>query len=382
MTNELKRTNDTQSHQSSPNEPSGMGRDDHAERGRPTGPDGSNSPWYSPHTGRNLREVLMEHDLQTCQKRAKIYPSGLKIERVKTPFSAVAPLVGCVTDEDNKRGEIEGFSHEAARRLREWFMVQKVEGSSLWAITLTTHANFAPDEWRAVMKRFRNAVKFNGWAGCWRVELQKRKAPHAHVAFWLPPGVGLDDVSKLWLQSTGEENDLAARAHAVEGREIPADETGWAVYMGLHDGKHKAEQLGWKGKQWGIWNREAFSERKPVEFVLSDREWNLLLRLLRNWDASDRARREQARERWEDAEMIGKIKAFSGGVLPSCFAVIDPPLPAKPRPRVLHRGNLLRLLPGDFVEFVVASIVTGRIGTPEPARVERITREMLVARSA
>jgi hypothetical protein len=318
----------------------------------------------------------MDHELQRQQKRVKIYPSGIQIEAVKTPFTMDAPLVGCVVDQDTQRGAIEGFSPEAARRLRSWFMTQKVDGSKLWAVTLTSHANFSPDEWRAVMKRFRNSVVFNGWAGVWRVELQRRKAPHAHVAFWLPPSVTLADVSALWLQSTGEEHDLAAREHAVEGREIPADETGWAVYMGLHNGKHKEAQLGWKGKQWGIWNREAFSERKAVELVLSAREHALLLRILRNWDVADRMRRERAAEEWNDAQVVAQIRAAHGGILPRCFEVVPSPVP-RPAPRYLHRGNLLRLISEDVSTFVLAAIQAGRIGTPETPRAERITSSML-----
>jgi hypothetical protein len=344
------------------------------------GPEGPFSPWYSPHTGSSFSNYLTRHDLQTREKRAKIYPAGVKIEAVKNPFSAVIPG-GCIGDLESTRGTIEGFSHEAARRLREWFMTQEVKGSKLWAVTLTTHGLFTPDQWRTVMKRFRTAVKESGWAGVWRVELQRRKAPHAHVAFWLPPGVDLAVVAALWLRSTGEADDAAARAHAVHGREIPADETGWAVYMGLHDGKHKAEQLGWKGKQWGIWNREAFTEREAVEFVLSEREHALFLRILRNWDVADRMRRERAAEVANDQEILAKIRADCGGFVPACFRLLYAPQ-KRPRPRYLHRGNLLRLLDGDFVRFVVASIQAGRVGFPASARVERITREMLFARSA
>jgi len=381
MTNELNRPNETASQQSSTNGQDGLPPEGCAKRAPGDGPACPFSPWYSPHTGTELRDILTRHDLQTRQKRAKIYPSGVKIEAVKTPFSPFQPLVGCVTNPDNVRGDIEGFSHEAARRLREWFMSREVLGFDLWAITLTTHANLSPDDWRAAMMRFRQAVKRAGWAGSWRVELQKRKAPHAHVAFWLPPGVGLADVFALWLHATGETNDQASRQHAVQGRQIPPDETGWAVYMGLHDGKHKSEQLGWKGKQWGIWNRELFTEREAVELVLSETEHALFLRILRNWDVADRMRRERDREAREDAEMVAKICADNGGKLPSCFEVRPSPI-KRPKPRLLHRGNLLRLLDGEFVAFVLAAIQTGRVGAARPAQCERITREMVSAASA
>jgi len=380
MTEQATGTNDTQSQQASRNAPSACRPDAPAQRVRrqaaPDGSECSNSPWYSPHTGTKLQERLELNHFQRDRKTAKIYPSGVKIEGFKNLFAEDRKPVGVVATQDTKRGEIEGFSHEAARRLRGWFMTQKVDGSNLWAITLTTHANLSPDQWRAVMMRFRIYLKRKGWAGVWRVELQKRRAPHAHVAFWLPVGVDLAAVVALWLECTGETNDPAAREHAVEGREIPADETGWAVYMGLHDGKHKEAQLGWKGKQWGIWNREAFSEREAVELELSAREHALFLRILRNWDVADRMRRERDAEERADAETVARIRAANGGRLPKCFKVVASPV-RRPAPRYLHRGNLLRLLDGAFVEFVIAAIMAGRVGTSAPVPVARITSAML-----
>jgi hypothetical protein len=146
--------------------------------------------------------------------------------------------------------------------------------------------------------------------------------------------------------------------------------------MGLHSGKHKESQLGWKGKHWGIWNREAFSERKAVELVLSEREHALLLRILRNWDVADRMRREKAKDDWETACWVAQVRSVNSGHLPACFVVV-PLVPRRPAPRYLHRGNLLRLISEDVSTFVLAAIQSGRIGKPAPVEVTRITSAML-----
>jgi hypothetical protein len=115
--------------------------------------------------------------------------------------------------------------------------------------------------------------------------------------------------------------------------------------------------------------------------VLNEREHALFLRILRNWDVADRMRRERAAEVAHDQEMLARIRACHAGRVPPCFRVLYAPQ-RRPRPRYLHRGNLLRLLDGDFVRFVVAAIQAGRVGTPAPARAASITREMVLAACA
>ena len=281
----------------------------------------------------------MNQQLASPDFRIEIYPSGLRVR--KGGLSKAEP------PDCDERGDITTLSHKAARRLREWFMTKHVFGMSLFAVTLTTHAIYSPNEWRAICMRFRQSVKRAGFAGVWRVELQKRKTPHLHVAFWLPASESVNDVRTLWLRATEEQNDVLAFEHAVYSKAINQDEAGWAVYMGLHDGKHKIAQLGWLGKQWGIWNREKYVDRLPAVFDLTARQHVAFLRFLRKWDVADRMRRQRTAEARQDAEMIAKIKASNGGVLPSCFSVVPSPV-RRPSPRHFHRGNLLRLMVGDI----------------------------------
>ena len=185
----------------------------------------------------------------------QVYPSGVKVCR--TVKLQIEPPQGF------KRGNIEEFSAEAARRLREWCVTQEVRGRNVWAFTFTVHRAVGEDEWFEITKRFRTTVSRRGWAATWRVELQRRKVPHIHAAMWLPDGCTFKQVRDAWLDATRESKDRDARKYAVMGRRI--DSHGWAVYLALHDGKKKGAQLGWVGKQWGIWGRTHFTERAPSE---------------------------------------------------------------------------------------------------------------------
>jgi len=333
------------------------------------------------HTEAKFREL---NALRNGQFHGRIYPSGVMLKQAMG-LPKEAPKVA-------ERGDIEGFSDKASRRLKEAFLTLFVPEFELWAVTLTTHRMFKPAIWRAIMKRFRMGVKRRGWAGIWRVELQRRQTPHAHVAMWVPKLATLAMIEELWLECTGEAGDAAAVEHAVVGRRIPQDASGWVVYMALHDGKHKEEQLGWLGKQWGVWNRDVLQAREPYEFELPEKLHAKLLRVLAHWDRSKREGIQRAKFEQEKLMMpdglvtlgqrvelvrgrprivceIRRVLPASltvGGVLvaqstePTNASLVHV---APPRPKLtrMHRGNLLRCMPGDDARRIVDALLSGRI---------------------
>nr|CRY97657.1 hypothetical protein [uncultured prokaryote] len=171
---------------------------------------------------------------------------------------------------DIERGNIRGFSSKAARRLRQHLIENwGGEHSHPFAITLTTHEIYTPEQWRSGVKRFREylARKHPQWAACWRVELQKRKTPHLHCVFYFDADLSAAVVkvmlTQLWLKALREEESSAAWLYAVHVKDLKGA-SAWVIYCTLHDSKHKKEQLGWIGKQWGVWNRKAWCPRPAV----------------------------------------------------------------------------------------------------------------------
>ena len=193
-----------------------------------------------------------------------------------------------------KRKKISGFSDKSARRLRQFMLTSwGGENSHPFAVTLTTRQMHTPEGWESALKRFRTALsrKHPEWAACWRVELQKRKTPHLHCVFWIPKSTVANysvswyqyKLTELWLKAIGEEEDMHSWTHAVSVKDL-SGASGWVIYCTLHDSKHKKEQLGWKGRQWGIWNKKAWVARPPVhEAVFTQRQRIELCRRLRNW---------------------------------------------------------------------------------------------------
>jgi hypothetical protein len=145
-------------------------------------------------------------------------------------------------------------------------MEHGIDGALAIAFTFTVHLACSPAQWRRWMDSMNQRCVRRGWAAVWRIELQKRKVPHLHLVFHLPGARSADDsevaagiaaVRQAWLDVSGQAKDTAACEHAVHWKAISG--TGWAVYQSLHDGKNKTAQLGWQGRQWGVWNRSAFS---------------------------------------------------------------------------------------------------------------------------
>jgi hypothetical protein len=201
--------------------------------------------------------------------------------------------------EEFQRGKIEGFSVAAAARCRDFLITHTVLGARLVSATLTTAEIRTPEEWRRIMKVFRMRLERSLISGVWRVELQKRRAPHAHVLLWVPSEREdwQEFLRMTWLECIGGRDlrglKLGEREYAAK-LQAGAD-PGWVAYMAAHASKHKQEQLGWLGKQWGIWGRDRFTQIEPVASAeLSGRGLAMYERMLR---------------RWMKAEMIRKLPA-------------------------------------------------------------------------
>lgn len=188
------------------------------------------------------------------------------------------------------RGAISGFSTRASARLRSWLLTQHVEGAQLWDVTLTIPGEMSAEEWDLSRRRLFKRWERAGFAALWRIELQKRKQPHMHVVLWTPPVSELGDkfllIVHAWLECLPKKNreHFGATEHAIHYKGPYNDieqSPKWLAYVAAHASKRKKEQLGWKGKQWGVINRARFVERKPmVEVSMTFEEEKRFKRLL------------------------------------------------------------------------------------------------------
>lgn len=318
--------------------------------------------------GKSVKELVNAFICRRLEEKTRVqisvYPSGVEIHTGKDPSNA--------PPKDSFRGEIDGFSDKAKRRLKQAFLTLYVPDYTLRGVTLTTHRNLAGNEYRAAVKRYAWRCKEEGWAAIIRHEVQRRGAPHSHLALWTPAGVCPAKIRDLWLQCTGESRDADARRYAVLCRELTQDEAGWVVYMAKHDAKEDEVQSAWNGKHWSIWNRGLLQERKPEQFTIDPQQHVTLLRMLRN---HQRALRRRDVERLR-AEYESAVAAASAGLVSvddgKRTKVAEAERAAwvrlrRMRVRPMHRGDLLRLLSGEVVRRMCVYLgETSSLGTDNP----------------
>lgn len=190
------------------------------------------------------------------------------------PESAGAPaFVG--KKPGKKRGSVSGFSSASARRLRQ-FLATHVGVGTPFAASLTFPFDLSPVEFRKRFHKFcvRSRIPF-----VWRVELTKRKRPHVHAVGWSSDGVvGIAvwqsawwDIADAYIYRGGEEH--ACVVELLRGAD-------WFKYLACHTSKHKEEQLGWQGRQWGVVRRGLLQD-VGTSFFLTDRQLFRSLRVVR-----------------------------------------------------------------------------------------------------
>lgn len=175
-----------------------------------------------------------------------------------------------------KRGDVEGFSRASRKRMMQ--MLHSVKFKSAVMITLTYPAVYPEDwrKWKANLKEWRRRTEkhYGALRAIWRIELQKRGAPHFHILYLDLPFIPVKDLQFLWYEilHTPEEQRFG---NALDLKPIRTKEAHGKVmaYVSKYVGKLENYD-GWEekpkiGRIWGKWNLE---EEPRVECELTERE--------------------------------------------------------------------------------------------------------------
>jgi hypothetical protein len=176
-----------------------------------------------------------------------------------------------------KRGTITGFSHASRLRLMEKFNRFHRPAHTTF-VSLTYPAEFpspeaAKDNLRAFLERLRRMPECAKSSGIWRIELQKRGAPHFHILFFDLPYIRKKKIQEMWGDIIGAEQPFT-RIEAVRTwhgimsycskyiakaeEELPAGNDGFIYLSYLHG----------LGRIWGVFQRAnlPFAPLKMIQF--------------------------------------------------------------------------------------------------------------------
>lgn len=175
-----------------------------------------------------------------------------------------------------KRGEIEVFS--AGSRYRLFRLLHQIEFEEVCFMTLTYPDAFPTDPavYKANLKEFHRKfeIEYPGIQMVWRLEFQKRGAPHYHLMIldWHPNDDGM--VEWMW-KATCHTWDMAHELLGVnyelivDGNQQRLIAHYLAKYIAKVDQTEVKNATVKCGRWWGKWN---IADPEPVEFEISDRE--------------------------------------------------------------------------------------------------------------
>lgn len=182
------------------------------------------------------------------------------------------------------RGQAQ-FSYASRRRLL--FTLSKVKREAVPVfVTLTYPGEFSSDAlvWKKDLDDFSKRFRRRWSSGCfvWRLEFQKRGAPHFHLLVWGASYVELFTwVSRAWYQvvGSGDQRHLMAGTRVEELRDYRGALGYASKYLG------KVDQVKYKdvGRWWGIVGRKNIPWARLVVAAISNPDACEFLRYLRRF---------------------------------------------------------------------------------------------------
>lgn len=190
----------------------------------------------------------------------------------------------------SKRSKILTFSKSSRRRMRDFMLRYSVPDMVRCGVTLTlpwqtqnfdsSLKNFEVDylfEFEKVVHRFRVywLRRFPDCGCVYRVELQQRKVPHLHlISFHRFEDLPFlkDEYFRLWflaLQKILYGGKLSSFFKYGVDLDTQLSSVRALQYLSDHSSKSKQAQLGYKGKQWGVWGLDNFKLEKGQIFKFS-----------------------------------------------------------------------------------------------------------------
>jgi len=182
-----------------------------------------------------------------------------------------------------RRGIITGFSMGSRRRLMR--MIAKTRKSELPAfVTLTYPGEYSQDPkvWKKHLRAFYARMKRKYPEACaiWKLEFQKRGAPHYHLLVWGVEWHKLRDFVPMAWYKVVKSGDIR---HLLAGTQVEKVKSwrGVMAYASKYLAKLESVPSDAPGRFWGVLGGDCIPWARMVETALSEREAFKLLRILR-----------------------------------------------------------------------------------------------------
>jgi hypothetical protein len=201
-----------------------------------------------------------------------------------------------------KRGKVTGFSKKSKRRMLKKMMCfdwshliggkHSPEAKAVF-LTLTYPCDYSDDwrDWKADLRALGERIRreFGSLVGLWKLEFQKRGAPHFHILLIFESKTWVEFfkvwVSKAWYEVVGSGDEKHLRA-GTNVRRVTGPVGRLMRYLSKYMAKDYQVSFP-TGRVWGVWGDIPEGEVKVyqvdwVEFLRRVRKWGKKSPYLRN----------------------------------------------------------------------------------------------------
>lgn len=208
-----------------------------------------------------------------------VYSQGSMITVTKNRSKAPA-----TSPREWKRGRVQGFSK--ASRIRMMRTLARVNKEEIpYFVTLTYPKMWAenPKEWKRHLDLLFRRIKYKypNFSAIWKLEFQKRGAPHYHLFIW---GVGNKEFFKVWISRVWFEvvgsGDIK---HLKAGTQVQNIKS-WRGVMS-YSAKYMSKEVSASevGRLWGVVNRDFIPWSSIEKYKIFPRQVILAMRYMRRF---------------------------------------------------------------------------------------------------
>jgi hypothetical protein len=180
--------------------------------------------------------------------------------------------------EDVPRGEVKGFSRKSRMRLLKLLnSISQTDLDKCLFVTLTYHQKWGDTKrdlqtfWKRLQRRY------SGLWCVWKVECQKRGAPHFHLLIGGIDFIPSEIVARQWTETLDEgEKHLQAGTSTERVRKGEGAKRYASKYMGKgEDGDC------FDGRVWGVMGRKCIPIGDRAQFLITEKEFFMYRRVIR-----------------------------------------------------------------------------------------------------
>ena len=217
--------------------------------------------------------------------------------------------------ETNKRGKVNGFSRKSRRNLFK-YILRLENRNGYYFVTLTYPKEYDTNyqTWKYQLRQLFSSLRYHypKMGFLWKLEFQKRGAPHFHLLMFVPSIPPKEEIGKLikehWYRIVGHTSK-GFRHWGTDTKEVK-DIKASGFYLAMYQTKDSNTPMDKmkSGRSWGVYGRKMMPMSEQGMETLSLDNYIILKRICRKWIAKQPSSRGYAN--YLKSSRVGSFQVF------------------------------------------------------------------------